>query len=91
MLRVLDWLGGRSDEAIINFSMERARDFAWQSALRLAPLRAGEQAGCIAELDAAVAEIANLVREPGPLLGLAARIVRLGERLSVPQIVETLT
>lgn len=91
LLRLLDWLGGRSDEAIINFSMEQARDFAWLSALRLAPLSAGEQAVCIAELDAEVAGIANLVRRPGPLIGLAARVVRLGERRTVPEIIEILT
>ncbi len=71
--------------------MEQARDFAWLSALRLAPLSPSEQAGCIAELDAEVAEIADLVRRPGPLLGLAARIVRLGERRSVPEIIEILS
>lgn len=68
----------------------RRRD-PWLSALRLAPLSAGEQAGCIAELDAEVAEIANLVRKPGPLIGLAARVVRLGERRTVPEIIEILT
>ncbi len=91
LLRILDWLGGRSDEAIINFSMEGARDFAWLSALRLAPLNDSDQAGCIAELDAEVADIASLVLKPGPLISLAARIVRLGERLNVPEIIEVLS
>lgn len=51
---------------------------ATRAALRLAPLSAGTKAACTAPLDAQVAEIADLVQKPGPLIGLATRIVRLG-------------
>lgn len=90
LLRVLDRLGGRSDEAIINFSMERARDFAWSSALRLAPLGETERNARIAELEASVAELADLVLKPGPLITLATKVVRLGELRGVPRIIEIL-
>jgi hypothetical protein len=90
LLRILDRVGGRTDEAIINFSMERARAFAWENALRLAPLSESERAGEIRELDAKVADLAGLVLEPGPLITLATRIVRLGELRSVPKIIDIL-
>ena len=38
VLKLLDYVGGRADETLINFNMKRARDQAWKLALDLAPL-----------------------------------------------------
>jgi len=90
LLRVLDWAGGRSDEALINFSMERAREFAWRNATQLASLSAGERRARIERLDREVADLGNLVLDPGPLLTLATRIVRLGEMRGIAPIIQIL-
>ncbi len=64
--------------------MERARDHAWNVAEQLAPLAEAEQAQRIAKLDDGIVKIARFVRRPGLKLGLVTKIVRLGERTTVP-------
>lgn len=65
--------GGR----FFNFSLERARDQAWATAVRLFPLDAGGRAREVAELDRLTAVLAFLVTQPG----LAGRlVVRLARR-----------
>jgi Family of unknown function (DUF5995) len=90
LLRILDWVGGRTDEAVVHFSMERARDAAWAVAQDLARREATEWSGAIAALDNQVAELGRLVRHPGPILGAATRLIRLGELRSVRRIINVL-
>jgi len=78
------------EKAIINFSMEKARDQAWSVAERLAPPREAEQGEAIAQLDHEVAKFARVIRSPGVLIGTATKMVRLGERGTVPQIIDIL-
>ena len=89
-LGFLDRIAGKTDDAIINFSMEKAREFAWQTALELAPLSAREQAPRIERLDREVTGIARVVRRPGPVIGMVSRIIRLGERGDVGEIIDIL-
>ena len=51
ILKLLDHLGGKTDEALINFSMEKARVQAWKLAMDLAPLEKNDQKPVIASLD----------------------------------------
>lgn len=90
VLRLLSPHLGRLDDAIINFSMEKARDQAWAVANRLAPLSEAEQARAIEELDGDTVKLARLIRHPGPLAGTLTRLIRLGERGSVGRIIEIL-
>jgi hypothetical protein len=90
VLRLLDHLGGRTDEALINFSMERARDEAWKLALDLAPLEQNEQNSMIASLDKDIAMLARKILNPGFMASAAIKIIRLGERGSIPQIIDML-
>ena len=87
LLRLLDKVAGRADETIIGFSMDRARDDAWAVAQNLASLEPTAQADLIAELNGKVARRGGLLRYPGIIVGTAARIVRLGERGTVAQII----
>lgn len=90
LLGLLDRIAGRTDEALINFSMEKARDQAWQVALNLAPLdRANRMAG-IEKIDKEVALFGRLVRHPGLTIGSVNKIIRLGERGTIPQIINIL-
>ncbi len=90
LLRLLDNVAGRTDETIIRFSMDRARDDAWAVAQSLASLDQAAQAERIAELDRQVARMGRLLRHPGLLIGTVVRIIRLGERGTVAQIIDKL-
>ncbi|NKB67508.1 MAG: hypothetical protein GKR89_10635 [Candidatus Latescibacteria bacterium] len=82
---------GRAEKVLINFSMEKARDAAWDVAQQLAPLDLAEQEEAIAGLDTEVAAFARVVRYP-PLFGRwVTRLVRLGERGSVSRRIAILT
>lgn len=81
---------GRVDDALIRFSMTRARDAAWDFAEELAPLDATARARRVVAQDVAMAHLGQLVRRPGLLLGSAAHLVRLGERGGVRRIVDAL-
>jgi len=90
LLRVLDGVLGRVDESIVNFSMSRARDFAWRVAEELNPLSEEGQQARIARLDAEIVEIAGLIRHPGALLGATTKAVRLGEWKTPSEIIQIL-
>ena len=91
LLRVLDWVGGRSDEATIHFSISRAREEAWAFALRLNEAPPEEREAEIGRVDGKIADLGRLIRHPGPLLGTATRVVRLGELGSVPEVIDLLS
>ena len=91
LLRWFNRYLGTVDDKIINFSMERARDLAWATAQRLAPLTEAEQQRDIAQLDHEVVRVARLVRHPGSILSTVGKIVRLGERKTIAQTIEILS
>ena len=90
LLGLLDRLSGRSDDVLINFSMTKARDCAWQAAERLAAANPAEHDGLVKQLDNRVLALGSLVRQPGILAGATTRLIRLGERKSVSQVIEIL-
>jgi hypothetical protein len=90
MLRLLDQIAGKTDEVIINFSIEKAREHAWEVAVRLAPLTTGDQAFQIDLIDAETALIGQAIRHPGVLISAVLRAIRLGERRNIAQIIDIL-
>ncbi|MCZ6915497.1 MAG: DUF5995 family protein [Gemmatimonadetes bacterium] len=90
LLKVLDWIGGRTDEQIIHFSIERARDEAWAFAQRVAGATEGERVAEIALAEARIAALGRLIRRPGILLGIVQRLIRLAELRSVRRIINIL-
>lgn len=90
-LRILNRFLGGTEDKIINFSMGRARDFAWSVAGQLAPLNQAEQHHWIAKLDADIVIVAKLIRRPGFKLGLVTKAVRLGERTTIPETIRILS
>ncbi len=90
-LWLLDRLGGRTDEVLINFSMTKARDAAWSVAERLAPLSPEDQAQEIAALDRKVTTLAYLIQTPGFLLSMGLLGIRLAESDNATRIIERLT
>ncbi|MEX2393712.1 MAG: DUF5995 family protein, partial [Actinomycetota bacterium] len=89
-MRILDFVGGRKDEVIVNFSMRHARDAAWGVAQRYVPLDAAARTTTEGDLDRRVADFARVVLKPGRLISTAAIPVRLRERASVAEVIEAL-
>lgn len=89
-MRILDWVGGRKDEVLVNFSMRKARRAAWDVAVRYSPLDGSARAALEADLDGRVARFARVVLRPGRLISTASVPVRLRERASVEEVVAAL-
>jgi len=90
ILRLMNRYLGNTQTAIINFSMEKARDNAWSVAERLAPLAESAQKVEIVKIDAEVAAFANVIRHPGVVGSAVSGLIRLGERGSVPKKIDIL-
>ena len=89
-MRILDFVGGRNDEAIVNFSMRHARRAAWGVAERYAPLTEAGRHSLERELDDQVARFARVIVKPGRLISTVAVPIRLRERASVAEVIEAL-
>lgn len=81
---------GSVETAIINFSMEKARDAAWAFATELAPLSEQQRNNAINNKDAEMANFSNIIMHPGITGSLIVKIVRLGERGTIRQRIEIL-
>ena len=89
-LERLDRLAGSADDRIINFSISKARDRAWELAGKLAPLPLEHQVAEIEAADHWVSKFGHLIWKPGWFARAITVIVRLGERGSVPEIIDLL-
>jgi Family of unknown function (DUF5995) len=91
VLGLLDYTAGKTDEVLINFNMQRARDHAWKVAEKLAPLEPAAQVPAINKLDVEIALFGRVIRHPGFVVGTVNKIIRLGERGNIPQIIDMLS
>jgi hypothetical protein len=90
---ILGWLNrylGSVQTAIINFSMEKARDAAWSFAEKLSPLPEEQRQQEIAEKDEMMALFSNVISHPGFYGSVIIGIIRLGERGTTRQRIEIL-
>ena len=90
ILRFMNRYLGNIETAIINFSMSKARDNAWSVAERLSPLTENEQKDEIAKLDTEVTAFARVIRHPGIIGSGVSKLIRLGERGSIPKKIDIL-
>lgn len=81
----LRWSKG-SEDAIMDFSIKLAREYAWHLATKLAPLPEAEWTGTINKADEKALKIANAIRSNGFPLGLIYWFVRLFEEHDVKKI-----
>ncbi len=90
-ISLADRVGLRSDEAIGGFALRIARQGAWKSAEELSKCPVDERDAAIARRDQAVAKFSSGLVHPGGLLGVAMAVVRVGERHSVPHVIDALS
>jgi len=64
MLFVLDLVGKNTDEKIINFSLQKARDFSWYNANLLWGLGDIHQPEAIHQMDLAVLKLGEIIKTP---------------------------
>ncbi len=90
-IKILDHVDPEADQAIVNFSMEKARQAAWRAAERLAPVPPGRWEPQLATLDLEVTLLGRLVRRPiGKLINLGLFVIRSRESSDVKKIIDVL-
>ena len=91
VLHVVHSLLRGEDDAIMSFSMKEARELAWDTAQKLAPLSPAEQEAEIDKLDRTVAELGHLVWKPSFPLNIPVFLLRAFQReKSVPGVIDIL-
>ncbi|QOY85461.1 DUF5995 family protein [Paludibaculum fermentans] len=76
---ILDKLGGRTDDKLIEFSIWRARAVAWQNATGLVRLDKDGLAARVVEIDDFVEGLGRFMLKPGPMMRLGLFLIRLRE------------
>lgn len=89
-IEYLDRIGGKAEQHVIKFSIDAARDAAWDLAERLAPLHPEEWSEAIEERDRWTAELGRLILHPGLFLSLGLFVVRVRESNNVSRIIDLL-
>jgi hypothetical protein len=86
----LDRIGGRTDQALVRFSIELARRQAWSLAEQLAAQDRADWGPLIAARDASTARLARTILAPGPFLPAGLFLIRLRESNDVPRVIDLL-
>lgn len=91
LMFLLDWIGGRTDEKIVNFSMDKAREYSWQNACVLSAMNKENRAEKISEMDSFVNDLAGIIKNPGFLvLKLALKFIRIFEEKNLSRMIAKL-
>jgi hypothetical protein len=91
LMFLLDWNGQNSDEAIINFSMAKAREQAWNLAYLLSKLTEEEKIQVIESADQTISAFSELIKNPpGRLLKLTTKLIAFFEEKDVKTIITQL-
>jgi len=88
LMFLIDWIGKRNDEAVMNFSMEKARQQAWNFATALSVLEGQAKAAMIDEVDGVIGRLGDTIKHPpGKLLSYALKIISFVEEKEVKKII----
>ena len=88
LMFLLDWIGKRSDENFINFSMVKAREQAWKFAVHLAEASSEEKIVIKENTASLVAELGALVSHPsGKILTFTLKMISNFEVKDIGKII----
>ncbi|MFB7338139.1 DUF5995 family protein [Streptomyces adustus] len=86
-LSLLDKVGARTDERILDFSVRQSREEAWHNAVLLAGQSKEQREATIERLDVRAAVLARLIARPGGLVRPALHLIRSTESDDVPAVI----
>jgi hypothetical protein len=88
----LDRIDPSADDAIINFSLSRARAAAWSFASSLAPLPQAQWGPLLGAGDLAFTALGRLIaRPPGILFNIGLWYIRIRDSSNVAKVIRVLT
>ena len=90
VIGLLDLLAGKLDERLVDFSIQIARDGAWDFAKEYHQAGLSQKSELIAKRDHSIAWLGKDIMKPGLLLRLIAGFIKIFERKSVKKIARTL-
>ncbi|HEY6306523.1 MAG TPA: DUF5995 family protein [Candidatus Angelobacter sp.] len=90
LIGLLEKLSLKTDTVSINFSLDKAREFAWDHAVKMAPLSANELQAGIQKLDLEVAALGRLVVSPPWLVKAKLLPIRIFESSNVRRVIDVL-
>ncbi len=90
LIGLLEKFSLQTDTTIINFSLDKAREFAWSNAVRLAPMSGSELPAAIQELDSEVELLGRLVVAPPWLIKIQLFPIRIFESNNVRRVLDVL-
>ena len=88
--RFIDKVGGKTDEALIKFSIEKARAFAWSFAQKYTVTAQAERPAEALRHDAIADIVARRVQNPGILISLGIKLIRLRESNNVGAVINAI-
>ncbi len=88
---LLDRIGGRADDALINFSIGVARIEAWDLAVQLAPLSDPEWETVVAARDQWTAGFGEFLWHPGWILSSGFWAIRIRESNNIVRVIDVLS
>lgn len=90
LIHLLSDIAEPLEDAIINFSMDIARDAAWAFALKLAPLPPQERQAAIDQRNQPIARLGNFIANPGFVLNEVVEIIHVPETKDILTIIDVL-
>lgn len=87
LLSLLDKVGGRTDEQILDFSIRQSREEAWYNAVLLAGQSEREREATLERLDIRAAVLARLIARPTGIVRPALELIRRTESGDVPSVI----
>ncbi|WP_138431359.1 DUF5995 family protein [Fodinibius saliphilus] len=91
LLFLIDWMGKKNDEAVVNFSIRRARYFAWNAAVTLSHADEQEKEHIIRDMDEHIAKVAKgVLAPPGFLIPKVLSLIGMFEEKEILVVVEKL-
>lgn len=90
LMRLLDWVAGRTDEAVIDFSMYKAREAAWENAHKLFEMSDNERTLFRQEMDEKGKYYGDKVINPPYIVRGVTFFIRLFEGYDVKKKIERL-
>lgn len=90
LLGLLETLSLKTDSAMIDFSLDEARKFAWNHAVKMAPMNPDQMRAAIHDLDLEASKFGHMVVSPPWLVKVELTPIRFFETSSVRRVLDVL-